>query len=96
MLFLMTISTQILILQDPRKLSLIELCLIRLSAYGKSLKNQIRIGMDHIMGKVCSSSTHTQDENDSCPLCFARGFICEFCRSEEIIFPFQSALEVII
>ncbi|KAM4701066.1 protein associated with UVRAG as autophagy enhancer isoform 2-T2 [Discoglossus pictus] len=26
---------------------------------------------------------------DDCQLCQARGFICEFCRSDDVIFPFQ-------
>ncbi|KAG7240437.1 hypothetical protein INR49_027008 [Caranx melampygus] len=27
---------------------------------------------------------------ESCQICLARGFICEFCRDRDIIFPFQS------
>ena len=71
-------------------MSLIELCLIRLGAYGKSLSNLITTESELIIGKADIS----QNENQSCPLCFARGFICELCRSEDIIFPFQPELEV--
>ena len=79
--------------QDPGKFSLIDLCLIRLGAYGKSLRHQIKIGMDHVFGKDGNSATST-DNGDNCPLCFARGFICEECRSEDVIFPFQPESEV--
>ena len=48
--------------------------------------------MEHILGKECDVSQ--SDNNKNCPLCFARGFICEICRSEDIIFPFQPELEV--
>ncbi|XP_034042678.1 protein associated with UVRAG as autophagy enhancer isoform X2 [Thalassophryne amazonica] len=33
-----------------------------------------------------SAMEHVQD----CKLCLARGFICEFCREKDVIFPFQS------
>ena len=46
------------------------------------------------MGKV--SNPPEVNHVNNCPLCFARGFICEFCRSEDIIFPFQPVSEVII
>ena len=71
---------------------MIELCLIRLGAYGKSLKNQLKVGIEHIMGKT--SNTHDDNDTGNCPLCSARGFICESCRSEDVIFPFQSTSEV--
>ncbi|XP_070694137.1 protein associated with UVRAG as autophagy enhancer [Pempheris klunzingeri] len=29
---------------------------------------------------------------ENCQLCLARGFICEFCREKDIIFPFQSLI----
>ena len=49
--------------------------------------------MDHVFGKDGNSETST-DNGDNCPLCFARGFICEECRSEDVIFPFQPESEV--
>ena len=49
--------------------------------------------MDHVFGKDGNSATST-DNSDNCPLCFARGFICEECRSEDVIFPFQPESEV--
>ncbi|XP_023120337.2 protein associated with UVRAG as autophagy enhancer isoform X1 [Amphiprion ocellaris] len=30
------------------------------------------------------------DHVENCQLCLARGFICEFCREKDVIFPFQS------
>ena len=51
------------------------------------------MGLDHVLGVTCDTSPSGKGE--SCPLCFARGFICEACRSEDIIFPFQSEPEVI-
>uniref|UniRef100_A0A3Q1HRK0 Rubicon like autophagy enhancer n=1 Tax=Acanthochromis polyacanthus TaxID=80966 RepID=A0A3Q1HRK0_9TELE len=30
------------------------------------------------------------DHVENCQLCLARGFICEFCRERDVIFPFQS------
>ena len=56
------------------------------------MKNQLKVGIEHIMGKACND----QEDNNigNCPLCSARGFICESCRSEDIIFPFQSRSEV--
>ena len=51
--------------------------------------------MDHVFGKDGNSATST-DNGDNCPLCFARGFICEECRSEDVIFPFQPESEVSI
>ncbi|XP_027147099.1 protein RUBCNL-like isoform X3 [Larimichthys crocea] len=29
---------------------------------------------------------------ENCELCLARGFICEFCRKRDVIFPFQSGI----
>lgn len=61
-------------IQDPATVSLNELCSIKLGVHGKTLKKQIDLASDHIF---------------KCQLCLARGFICEGCRSKEVIFPFQ-------
>ena len=73
-------------------MSLVELCLIKLGAYGKSLPSQINLGIEHIFGG--SSYSDQKDSNPGCPLCSARGFICEACRSEDIIYPFQSEVRM--
>merc|ERR1719412_1870539 len=74
-------------IQDPGTLSLVELCLIKLGAYGKSLRSQMNIGIAHVFGR--SNPNDQNDKNAGCPLCSARAFICEACRSEDIIYPFQ-------
>ena len=74
-------------------LSLVELCLIRLGAYGKTLRDQIDVGIDHIMGKIIGEPNSKIRQN-SCQLCSARGFICEACRSGDILYPFQPESEV--
>ncbi|KAK1903132.1 Protein associated with UVRAG as autophagy enhancer, partial [Dissostichus eleginoides] len=42
------------------------------------------------LGSLAKTLLHTALKHvESCELCLARGFICEFCRENNVIFPFQ-------
>ncbi|XP_033934605.1 protein associated with UVRAG as autophagy enhancer [Pseudochaenichthys georgianus] len=42
------------------------------------------------LGSLAKTLLHTALKHvESCELCLARGFICEFCREKDVIFPFQ-------
>eukprot|EP00096_Caligus_rogercresseyi_P015409 TRINITY_DN7849_c0_g1_i1.p1 TRINITY_DN7849_c0_g1~~TRINITY_DN7849_c0_g1_i1.p1 ORF type:complete len:728 (-),score=222.81 TRINITY_DN7849_c0_g1_i1:109-2292(-) len=60
---------------DPCVFSLKDLCRVKTEDYTASLLNLLKNLMQHIM---------------KCSLCKARGFLCEGCRSQDIIFPFET------
>lgn len=65
---------EILEIEDVHIMSLNQLCSIKLGYYFKNISKEIELAKDHV---------------NNCELCFNKGFICEFCRDKENIFPFQ-------
>ncbi|XP_028250169.1 protein RUBCNL-like [Parambassis ranga] len=54
-----------------------------------SMDDLMRVKKGHL-GAQARAVLHAAIEHvEHCELCLARGFICEFCREKEIIFPFQ-------
>ncbi|XP_034549126.1 protein associated with UVRAG as autophagy enhancer [Notolabrus celidotus] len=55
-----------------------------------SLDDLLRVKKGQLVAhaRVMLSSSISHVEN--CVLCLARGFICEFCREKDVIFPFQT------
>jgi hypothetical protein len=62
-------------LRDAETFSLDEFCSVKLGMFSKLLKKQVDVATAHIYG---------------CELCRANGFVCEGCRSDDVIFPFQT------
>ncbi|XP_044146123.1 run domain Beclin-1-interacting and cysteine-rich domain-containing protein isoform X1 [Bufo gargarizans] len=62
--------------EDLHLFSLNDLTAIKKGELVPHLKELVRLGTLHV---------------DKCMLCQAKGFICEFCQSEDIIFPFELA-----
>ncbi|XP_077343761.1 run domain Beclin-1-interacting and cysteine-rich domain-containing protein isoform X16 [Lithobates pipiens] len=60
--------------EDLHLFSLNDLTAIKKGDLGPRLKELVRLGTLHV---------------EKCMLCQAKGFICEFCQSDEIIFPFE-------
>ncbi|CAI9546453.1 unnamed protein product [Staurois parvus] len=60
--------------EDLHLFSLNDLTDIKKGDLGPRLKELVRLGTLHV---------------DKCMLCQAKGFICEFCQSDEVIFPFE-------
>ncbi|KAM5164926.1 run domain Beclin-1-interacting and cysteine-rich domain-containing protein isoform 2-T2 [Mantella aurantiaca] len=60
--------------EDLHLFSLNDLTAIKKGDLGPRLKELVRLGTLHV---------------DKCMLCQAKGFICEFCQSDEVIFPFE-------
>ncbi|XP_075717932.1 run domain Beclin-1-interacting and cysteine-rich domain-containing protein isoform X2 [Rhinoderma darwinii] len=60
--------------EDLHLLSLNDLIAIKKGELVPRLKELVRLGTFHV---------------EKCMLCQAKGFICEFCQSEDIIFPFE-------
>ncbi|XP_072118438.1 protein associated with UVRAG as autophagy enhancer isoform X2 [Mobula birostris] len=55
--------------------SLNDLVMVKRGLLVPGLKDILRIVLSHV---------------ESCEICMAKGFICEFCKSREILFPFQA------
>ncbi|XP_051869631.1 protein associated with UVRAG as autophagy enhancer isoform X2 [Pristis pectinata] len=55
--------------------SLNDLVMVKRGLLVPGLKNTLRNVLSHV---------------ESCEICMAKGFICEFCKSREILFPFQT------
>nr|XP_019939565.1 PREDICTED: uncharacterized protein KIAA0226-like homolog [Paralichthys olivaceus] len=64
-----------LVLQQPPLLSMDDLLRLRKGQLGAQVKAVVHAAIAHV---------------EECELCLARGFICEFCREGNVIFPFQS------
>ncbi|XP_075058449.1 run domain Beclin-1-interacting and cysteine-rich domain-containing protein isoform X2 [Mixophyes fleayi] len=62
--------------EDLHLFSLNDLAAIKQGELAPRLKELVRLGTLHV---------------DKCMLCQAKGFICEFCQNEDIIFPFELA-----
>ncbi|XP_073531337.1 run domain Beclin-1-interacting and cysteine-rich domain-containing protein isoform X4 [Phyllobates terribilis] len=62
--------------EDLQLFSLNDLMAIKKGELVPRLKELVRLGTLHV---------------DKCMLCQAKGFICEFCQGEDIIFPFELA-----
>ncbi|XP_066458619.1 run domain Beclin-1-interacting and cysteine-rich domain-containing protein isoform X2 [Eleutherodactylus coqui] len=62
--------------EDLHLFSLNDLLAIKKGELVPRLKELVRLGTLHV---------------DKCMLCQAKGFICEFCQSDDIIFPFELA-----
>ncbi|XP_040567065.1 uncharacterized protein Rubicon isoform X2 [Lepeophtheirus salmonis] len=60
---------------DPYTFSLEDLCRIKSKNYSSVLSNLLENLMQHIV---------------QCSLCKARGFLCEGCRSQDVLFPFET------
>ncbi|XP_073482562.1 run domain Beclin-1-interacting and cysteine-rich domain-containing protein isoform X4 [Aquarana catesbeiana] len=60
--------------EDLHLFSLNDLTAIKKGDLGPQLKELVRLGTLHV---------------EKCMLCQAKGFICEFCQSDEVIFPFE-------
>ncbi|XP_053296469.1 protein associated with UVRAG as autophagy enhancer [Pleuronectes platessa] len=63
------------LLQQPPLLSMDDLLRLRKGQLGAQVKAVLHAAISHV---------------EDCELCLARGFICEFCREGNVLFPFQS------
>lgn len=61
---------------DLHLFSLEDLVKVKKGLLVPSLKDILKVSLEHVAG---------------CELCQGKGFICEFCRSAAVIFPFQTA-----
>ncbi|XP_035029640.1 protein associated with UVRAG as autophagy enhancer [Hippoglossus stenolepis] len=64
-----------LVLQQPPLLSMDDLLRLRKGQLVAQVKAVVHAAISHV---------------EDCELCLARGFICEFCREGNVLFPFQS------
>uniref|UniRef100_A0A8C9WQB9 Rubicon Homology domain-containing protein n=1 Tax=Sander lucioperca TaxID=283035 RepID=A0A8C9WQB9_SANLU len=55
-----------------------------------SVEDLLRVKKGQLMAQARALLHSAIDHVENCELCLARGFICEFCRERDIIFPFQS------
>ncbi|XP_028447260.1 protein RUBCNL-like isoform X2 [Perca flavescens] len=55
-----------------------------------SMEDLLRVKKGQLMALARALLHSAIDHVENCELCLARGFICEFCRERDIIFPFQS------
>ncbi|KAF1383027.1 hypothetical protein PFLUV_G00149980 [Perca fluviatilis] len=55
-----------------------------------SMEDLLRVKKGQFMAQARALLHSAIDHVENCELCLARGFICEFCRERDIIFPFQS------
>ncbi|XP_047456024.1 protein associated with UVRAG as autophagy enhancer isoform X2 [Mugil cephalus] len=55
-----------------------------------SMDDLMRVKKGQLMAQARAVMHASIDHVEHCELCLARGFICEFCREKDIIFPFQS------
>ncbi|XP_035862234.1 protein associated with UVRAG as autophagy enhancer-like [Sander lucioperca] len=54
-----------------------------------SMEDLLRVKKGQFMAEARALLHSAIDHVENCKLCLARGFICEFCRERDIIFPFQ-------
>ncbi|XP_034741045.1 protein associated with UVRAG as autophagy enhancer isoform X1 [Etheostoma cragini] len=55
-----------------------------------SMEDLLRVKKGQLMAQARALLHSAIEHVENCELCLARGFICEFCRERDIIFPFQS------
>ncbi|XP_040912665.1 protein associated with UVRAG as autophagy enhancer [Toxotes jaculatrix] len=55
-----------------------------------SMDDLLRLKKGQLVAQARAVLNSAISHVESCELCQARGFICEFCRERDIIFPFQS------
>ncbi|XP_061579264.1 protein associated with UVRAG as autophagy enhancer isoform X2 [Cololabis saira] len=55
-----------------------------------SMDDLVRLKKGQLLAQGRAVLQSAVDHVQSCELCLARGFICEFCKEKDIIFPFQS------
>ncbi|XP_078118823.1 protein associated with UVRAG as autophagy enhancer isoform X2 [Sander vitreus] len=55
-----------------------------------SMEDLLRVKKGQLMAQARVLLHSAIDHVENCELCLARGFICEFCRGRDIVFPFQS------
>ncbi|XP_031142709.1 protein associated with UVRAG as autophagy enhancer isoform X2 [Sander lucioperca] len=55
-----------------------------------SMEDLLRVKKGQLMAQARALLHSAINHVENCELCLARGFICEFCRERDIIFPFQS------
>ncbi|XP_044073601.1 protein associated with UVRAG as autophagy enhancer isoform X2 [Siniperca chuatsi] len=55
-----------------------------------SMDDLLRVKKGQLVAQAKAVLHSAIDHVENCELCLARGFICEFCREKDIIFPFQS------
>ncbi|XP_068429156.1 protein associated with UVRAG as autophagy enhancer [Clinocottus analis] len=60
--------------QQPHLFSMDDLCRVKKGQLAAQARAVLHSAIDHV---------------EDCELCLARGFICEFCRKRDVIFPFQ-------
>uniref|UniRef100_A0A3B3U923 Rubicon like autophagy enhancer n=1 Tax=Poecilia latipinna TaxID=48699 RepID=A0A3B3U923_9TELE len=54
-----------------------------------SMEDLYRVKKGQLVAQARALLTAAVEHVDNCELCRGRGFICEFCRAKDIIFPFQ-------
>ncbi|XKL68141.1 hypothetical protein PGB90_003632 [Kerria lacca] len=54
-----------------------------------SLKDFINVKNNRLYKKLSEIVKHCEDHVNNCELCRAQGFICEICRKQDIIFPWE-------
>uniref|UniRef100_A0A673CLY4 Rubicon like autophagy enhancer n=1 Tax=Sphaeramia orbicularis TaxID=375764 RepID=A0A673CLY4_9TELE len=55
-----------------------------------SMDDLLKVKKGQLVAQARALVQSTVQHVQNCELCLARGFICEFCRERDIIFPFQS------
>lgn len=55
-----------------------------------SMDDLLRVKQGHLVPLARAVLRSATAHVTSCELCLAKGFICEFCKQKEVIFPFQS------
>ncbi|KAK9537349.1 hypothetical protein VZT92_004976 [Zoarces viviparus] len=55
-----------------------------------SMDDLLRVKKGQLVAQARAVLHSAIDHVENCELCLARGFICEFCRERDIIFPFQA------
>jgi hypothetical protein len=89
--------------ENPTEFTLYELCLVKLGTFSKDLKATVEEAKAHVMScKVLtflgtSGFSYTFSEFYCLTFfifqhCHMHGHICEGCRSDDILFPFQTSL----
>ncbi|XP_040005280.1 protein associated with UVRAG as autophagy enhancer isoform X5 [Xiphias gladius] len=64
-----------LIIERPHLFSMDDLLKVKRGQLAAQAREALNSAINHV---------------ENCELCLARGFICEFCREQDVIFPFQS------
>ncbi|XP_074550243.1 protein associated with UVRAG as autophagy enhancer [Halichoeres trimaculatus] len=55
-----------------------------------SMDDLLRVKKGRLVAQARAVLNSTVSHVENCELCLARGFICEFCREKDVIFPFQT------